>query len=212
MLQRFKYPKTFHLPWSPGISRDDRIINNLDPFKDKEVIVTIKMDGENTTLYRDGLHARSLDFKSHPSRTWIKTLWSKIALNIPEGWRICGENLFATHSIQYKNLEDLFLVFSIWNENNECLNWDDTIEWSNLLELKMVPIIYKGLGNKILIENLYQKEFNNDPCEGYVVRLFDSFKFNDFQNSICKYVRKNHIQTNEHWLNQKMKLNEIKIR
>lgn len=36
------------------------------------VVITEKMDGENTTLYRDGLHARSLDSRHHPSRNWVK--------------------------------------------------------------------------------------------------------------------------------------------
>lgn len=42
-----KYPRTYHLPWSPGATDDDRIIKSADVFKDKEVVVTVKMDGEN---------------------------------------------------------------------------------------------------------------------------------------------------------------------
>jgi len=43
-----KYPRTYHLPWSPGVNSDDRIIQDLSGVKGKEVIVTLKMDGENT--------------------------------------------------------------------------------------------------------------------------------------------------------------------
>lgn len=42
-----KYPKTFHLPWSESISSDDTW--HEDPFvlfKNKEVVVSVKMDGE----------------------------------------------------------------------------------------------------------------------------------------------------------------------
>jgi len=48
---RVKYPRTPHLPWSPGASSDDVRHLNIDHFKNKQVVVTEKMDGENTSLY-----------------------------------------------------------------------------------------------------------------------------------------------------------------
>jgi len=38
----------------------------------REVVVTEKMDGENTTMYCDNIHARSIDGRHHPSRDWVK--------------------------------------------------------------------------------------------------------------------------------------------
>ena len=52
-----KYPRTYHLSWS-NLLKDDRILDNEDHFKDKRVIVTLKKDGENTTMYNDYIHAR----------------------------------------------------------------------------------------------------------------------------------------------------------
>lgn len=72
-----KYPRTPHLPWSPGASVDDVRLEGLDGFEGEEVVVTEKLDGENTTLYRDGLHARSMDSAHHPSRTWVKALHAR---------------------------------------------------------------------------------------------------------------------------------------
>lgn len=46
MDDRVKYPKTMHLPWSPGLQNDDRVIANLDAFRGHEVVVTEKLDGE----------------------------------------------------------------------------------------------------------------------------------------------------------------------
>ena len=43
----YKYPKTYHFPHSPGLQNDDRLHPNISIFEDKEVIATIKMDGEN---------------------------------------------------------------------------------------------------------------------------------------------------------------------
>ena len=105
-----KYPRTFHLPNSPGRSSDDKVHADLSVFQGKNLMATIKMDGENTTMTRDTVHARSLDSNDHESQHWVKSLWSQIRFNIPEGWRVCGENLFAKHSIAYKNLGSYFHV------------------------------------------------------------------------------------------------------
>ena len=71
-----KYPRTFHLPFSEGVQSDDKIMKDLSSLEGKEVIVTYKMDGENTTLYRDHMHARSIDSAFHESRSWVKQWWS----------------------------------------------------------------------------------------------------------------------------------------
>ena len=70
--QAVKYPRTPHLPWSPGASQDDVFSLDARHFEGQTVIITEKMDGENTTLYRDYLHARSVDGRHHPSRNWVK--------------------------------------------------------------------------------------------------------------------------------------------
>jgi hypothetical protein len=155
-----KYPRTYHLPWSPGANSDDRILDDLNNFKNKEVIVTLKMDGENTTMYSDYIHSRSLTENSHPSRNWVKSFHSQIKHNIPEGWRVCGENLFAKHSIEYSNLESFFLCFSIWNEKNICLSWDETVEWASLLGIQMVQPIYRGMFDEKKIKKLFQPNLN----------------------------------------------------
>ena len=42
-----KYQRTYHCPWSQGITDDDRVHKNMSRFEGKRVIVTEKMDGEN---------------------------------------------------------------------------------------------------------------------------------------------------------------------
>ncbi|KIF06359.1 kinase, partial [Streptomyces sp. RSD-27] len=99
---RTHYPRTAHLPWSPGATADDVRAGGTQALAGREVVVTEKLDGENTTLYPDGLHARSLDSGHHPSRTWVKGLQGRIGARIPAGRRICGENLYARHSLGYE--------------------------------------------------------------------------------------------------------------
>ena len=205
-----KYPRTTHVPWSPGMNEDDRILSSMEHFIGKEVVVTEKMDGENTTFYSDYTHARSLDGRNHPSRNWVKNFWSGIAADIPDRWRVCGENLFAKHSIQYDDLTSFFYGFSIWNERNICLPWDETLEWFKLLGIQPVPVLYQGIYNETLIKKIMTQQYW-EKNEGYVIRLEHEFSFADFKKSVAKCVRKGHIQTTKHWMyGQQMELNSIK--
>lgn len=205
-----KYPRTYHLPWSPGITDDDRSLPDTSCFNGKEVVVTVKMDGENTTMYNDYIHARAVNANNHPSRDWVKSLHGKIQGDIPDGWRLCGENLYAEHSIHYKDLLAYFMLFSVWDDKNICLSWDDTIFWAELFELKTVPVLYKGIWDEEKIRRLFTPKLDDNECEGYVVRLANSFPYSEFRKSAAKYVRKNHIQSHGHWFRKGLIPNELK--
>lgn len=165
-----------------------------------------------TTIYPDYIHARSIDGRSHPTRDWVKNFWSTIKFDIPSHYRICGENLFAKHSILYDNLETYFYGFSIWNDRNICLSWDETLEWFSLLGITSVPVLYHGIWNESLIKQLYNEKTMWSKQEGYVVRIADSFSYFQFKNSVAKYVRSSHVQTAQHnWMNiSNMEQNKLK--
>ena len=201
-----KYPRTYHLPWSKGISSDDKIISSLSNFIGKEIVVTEKMDGENTTMTRNKCYARSLDSVSHESRTWVKSQWAKLSYFIPESYRVCGENLYAKHSIFYMDLKSYFYGFSIW-ENDRCLSWDDTLMWFTLLDIVSVPVLYRGVYDEDTIKRI---SIDENIQEGYVVRITHEFNISDFPICVGKYVRKNHVNTNEHWMNQKIIPNKLR--
>jgi len=206
-----KYPRTFHLPWSRSRTDDDKVLSSASHFEGKEVVVTEKLDGENCTMHPDHIHARSIDSANHPSRNWVKMLHGTIRHDIPEGYRLCGENMFAKHSIFYDSLPSYFLLFSIWNDENVCLSWNDTIEWAKLLELEMVPVLYRGIYDEEKIKTLYtKKSVFGGIQEGYVIRLVNSFHYDDFKFSAGKFVRKNHVQTDEHWLKKPVEPNGLK--
>lgn len=191
---RVKYGRTYHLPWSGRITDDDRVIDDADAlFGGQEVVVTEKMDGENTTMYRDGMHARSVDYKPHPSRDRVRALHGMIAHDIPDGWRICGENLYAKHAIHYHHLANYFQVFSIWDDKNTCLPWDETVTWAALIGLPMITVLYRGPWSERAVRAAWTPTIGGDPSEGYVVRLAGSFRYRDFRRSIAKYVRADHV-------------------
>lgn len=212
-----KYPRTYHLQFSPGVTRDDRILASHECFEGKEVVMTLKMDGENTSMYRDRIHARSLDSKHHDSRWWVKRLQAQIGQEIPEGWRICGENMYAKHTIHYEQLPSYFLSFSIWNDNNMCLAWDETLEWFSLLGITPVPVVYEGIWNEEAIRLAFPQEHNGNMCEGFVVRLREAFYYAQFRASVAKYVnsrfRKNMEKNGENfkpWYLRKVIPNALK--
>lgn len=205
-----KYPRTPHLPWSPGATDDDRILHDLSFFEGRRVIGTVKMDGENTTMYSDGLHARSLDSKGGADRDWVKQFWSGFAHSIPYGWRICGENLWARHSIHYTDLPSYFMGFSVWNEFNSCLDWDTTVEYFELFGITPVKVIYDGLWDESAIRKLHAT-LDTEKDEGFVIRVADSFHYDYFGTSVAKFVRKGHVQTDKHWRHQELVPNILKL-
>lgn len=196
-----KFPRTYHLPWSKSIRKDDRVLKSTNQFNGREVIVTEKMDGENFTLYDDYCHARSIYSNHYPSRSWIKNFWSQICYSIPTDWRVCGENLYAKHSIAYDELESYFYGFHIWNEKNECLSWDETKEWFALLGIQPVPVFYRGIFDKEKIHLLFANTHDTNTSEGYVIRIADKISYQQYSNRqalVGKFVRKGHMQTEQH--------------
>lgn len=203
-----KYPRTYHLPWSCP-SSDDRVLPSLEPFNGMEVVVTEKLDGENTTLYNDYVHARSLEKASGTDRAEVWRTWTQIAHEIPEDWRVCGENLLIKHSIHYKQLRAYFQVFSIWNERNVCLSWDETVEWAQLLSLQTVPVLYRGPWDERRIRGLYVPDRTPDLMEGYVVRNSSAFSYGAFRSNVAKFVRANHVSTDSHWRHGRWEKNTL---
>lgn len=195
-----KYGRTFHLPFSPGMHDDDKALKDCSQFEGKRTIWTLKMDGENTSAYSDGhIHARSIDSRGGEDRAWVKKfLTENVCYNLPPDWRVCGENVWAEHSIHYDDLVSYFYGFSIWNERNVCLSWDETKEYFELLGITPVPVIYDGIWNQQLFEETVAK-LDTTKNEGVVVRVADAFPYGDFRKSIAKWVRKGHVQTTKHW-------------
>lgn len=203
-MQLVKYPRTYHLPWSPGATEDDKILHDLSAFEGQEIVITEKMDGENTTIYPDGYaHARSLDSGRHPSRSWVKSIASKIASDLADlhkkEWRITGENLYAKHSIHYKNLKSYFYMFGFW-EADFCLEWDYTEMIAEDHNIALVPVLYQGPYDELLVRALGNTM--REDQEGFVMRLARNIHMTDWNYSVAKWVREDHIQTDEHWLNQ----------
>lgn len=196
-----KYPRTYHVPWTQSTTSDDRVHSTrsmTDCFSDREVVVTEKRDGENASIYWDGyFHARSIDGHSHPSQSWLKNFAQQWCYDLPTGWRVCGENLYALHSIPYDDLVSYFEVFGIWNEHNAALCWDETKEWCSLLGLEAVPELWRGVYDENALRTL-ATDLNTDEVEGYVMRTTDAFTYAEYRYCTAKFVRRDHVQSTVH--------------
>lgn len=203
-----KYPRTYHLPWSTP-SKDDRQ-HAYNVFGEERVIGTLKLDGENTTMYNDHIHARSLDSGAHETRKWVKGLWGQIGYQLDDNMRICGENLYAVHTMRYDDLKSYFYLFSVWSDQM-CLDWEETVFWANYLGLEMVPVFYDGPFDEKLIKAAFEP--HKQSHEGYVVRKARAFTYGEFRTSVGKYVRPEFKQavnnSHGHWISKKVEVNKL---
>lgn len=213
-----KFPRTYHFPYSPGVSSDDKV--RKEPFPDKyaEYVMLEKMDGENTTMGRDYIHARStVGYPSHWSRGYMKAKWDFVRWRILPVLALHGENLVGVHSIEYKDLYDCFMVFGIRDvEKNLFLSWDETVRvlsdhFGN--DLRSVPVIATLSAEQVNDEKVVMGHFQsycsdqNREVEGFVVRPVDEFRFSEYADVVGKWVRANHVQTDEHWMKSSPRYN-----
>lgn len=204
-----KYPRSYHLPWS-HLGKDDRKMSGGE-LDGKNVIGTLKLDGENTTMYNDFMHARSLNSDSHPTRNWVKGLWGRINYLIDDSMRVCGENLYTVHTVRYEDLESYFYVFSIWDDLT-CLSWKDTKDFATIMGLQMVPVFYEGPYDEEGIKKAFEP--HSKFHEGYVVRNADEYKYGEFRRNLGKYVRPEFKQalnqSHGHWISKKIEVNGLR--
>lgn len=216
-----KYPRTYHLPWSPGGTKDDKKLKSVDSFltspgEHKVLILTEKLDGSNTCLKQEGVFARSHNqVADHKSFDYIKGKWSQLKYSLKEGEEIFGENCFAVHSLEYTALSDYFYVFNI-RYQGKWLSFQDVESRAQELGLQMVPKVFEGI---VVTEKrlqsltemfMRQPSFFGGEREGVVLRLAQEFYDKDFSSSVAKMVRKDHVQTDEHWMHQEIRKQKLK--
>ena len=205
-----KYPRTYHLPFSPGATKDDKKLQGdwFDFYRGKKIVFTEKLDGENTCLCQSGVFARS-----HSAETrspWSINLWGQDGLywriknSIGDNEEIFGENLYGEHSIIYDKLLNYFHIFAA-NDGERWYSWDEIVEMAFILDVPHVPELYTCEAEsekqieEIIAGLMKQPSTYGKEKEGIVMRITDSFAIDYFPHYVCKYVRPNHVQTDEHW-------------
>lgn len=212
-----KYPRSMHFPFSPGATSDDRISDQYDFLENKEIVISEKLDGQNNMISNKGVYARShATFTEHP---WDRAIWD-IQRRIKDALddeHIFGENMYAIHSLEYNKLTSPFYIFGV-RVKGEWVSWDDVEEYSYILDIPTVPILFKGHTNDIknkvleLVKNPSQLDASdvrtgNKMMEGVVCRNSNRFMTEDFSKNLLKWVRKDHVNTDEHWTKNWKKAN-----
>lgn len=197
-----RFPRTFHVPWSGTINDDDEVLQSLAHFEGREIVVTVKRDGQNNTIYPTGeLHARAPDGRSHPDQAMARAEAAKWQFDLPEGWRVCAESLYRRHSIAYADLPAWLLGFHVWAESwtdpstgqvmrNVCLPWRETLEWFALLGVTPVETIYQGPFDERILKAI---RFDRERMEGWVVRDAGPILYGQYGTLVAKYVRPGHL-------------------
>ncbi len=164
----------------------------------EDYVVTEKMDGGNLTMTRDHMFARSLDSGTHPWDTFAKGIWAQNRFNIPVGWRVSGESLYARRSVPYDSLEAYYLVFGMWDENDMFIDWDRVQSYAQAWGFKTVPELYRGPSFKDATK-AWDEQRDARTSEGYVIRDAGDFHISTCNHHMGKWVRRNHVQTSDDW-------------
>lgn len=199
---KYKHPKTYHLDFSHSVHSDDKIKKDNNSLKNQEIVATLKYDGENTSLYSDYIHARSLDSSSNWTRDFSKNIHSQIKHLIPQDWRLVCENLFAKHSIYYPPgyLDGYLYLLFVFDDKNNTLHYDEELKFAKSLNLPTPKVLYRGPYDYNKLKKL-SSTLDTSIEEGFVVRKVEPFAYSDFALFTEKFVRKNHVNDKDvHWL------------
>lgn len=203
-----KYPRTFHLPYSPGATNDDKIAKDCSGLIGVEIVITEKLDGSNSCMEPSGVFARSHgQAPTHKSFDLLKQRFYSLQYFLNPEEQIFLENCYAVHSITYDQLSDFCFALGI-RKKDQWLSIDETVDRSAQLNLTPVPVLFRGIVKsakeleKIVTGLTNQPSIFGGPREGIVVRTVAGFSDSDFSKKVMKWVRKNHVQTSEHWMNQ----------
>lgn len=207
-----KYPRTYHLPWSPGTTSDDRKLSGdwFKYYKGKEIVITEKLDGENNMVNHYDVFARS---HGAPTRSpWTRNMWDKDGIfwqiynKISTNEEVYGENLFGEHSIHYDRLTSYYHIFAVRNDDKYIwYSWDDVCTYADILRLPHVPELWRGFIEsedqlRVLVDKfVHEPSKYGQQREGVVIRITDEFPIDEFNHYVCKWVRPGHVQTGEHW-------------
>jgi hypothetical protein len=156
--------------------------------------------------------------------------------NLPEHLQVFGENMYACHSIHYgcdgchdeRNqgppVSDVFLVFGVYDTRYDLwLSWPETERVADEIGFPTVPVSWKLPNDDpttAIDSYSNEKHFIDDVLagaekavdrghEGIIVRSKYPFHWSQFGEKVGKFVRCNHVQTDDHWSHQRTTRNEM---
>ena len=200
-----KYPRTPYWTWSPTVAPDGRRVADPEVFVGTEVVVTEKLDGSNTLLHDGQAYGRSVSAPSTaPWTAMVKKhhAWKLAGQDI----LLYGEDIYGVHSIEYGPVaEDRTLYVFALRRGDRFESFDEVQLLADRLRIPVVPVVWRGRFGSVDALRELVVEAHTRPSrlggqrEGVVIRQAEGFPSADFGNLVCKSVRRDHIQTDEHW-------------
>lgn len=212
-----KYGRTYHYPFSPGTTSDDRINHTYwDDIRQIETLLhTEKLDGENNCMNQFGVFARSHAAPStSPWTAHLRERWNWMKNDL-YNIELFGENVYAVHSIEYKRLESYYYVFAV-RCLDKWLSWEEVKFYAAMFDFPTVPelgVRHVGdLSEDTLKEDILRlaaepsvfgsidtQTTKDCTREGVVSRNINEYPVENFSRNVFKYVRKGHVKTDQHW-------------
>ena len=200
-----KFPSIGHWPASASVQRDDTYYSQPEFFVGREVVITEKLDGGNTCLFRGEVYGRSVATPSHAG--WMAMVRKHHAWKTRAQPAVYyGEDLYGVHSIEYAPLheEQTFRLFAV-RVDDRFLSQDEVAAEAVRLGLPSVPELFRGRFASLPEITAWFRAHIGLPSplgptrEGFVLRVAEGFAAADFARSVCKFVRPNHVQSDRHW-------------
>ena len=201
-----KYPSTPYWPWSPTIGRGDAVHEAPERFVGEQVVATEKLDGGNTLLHQGAVYARSVVAPS--AGKWMAMAKKHHAWKVTEpDVYLYGEDIYAVHSIAYDPVREdaTFHAFALRDQEGTFAAFADLESYAKQRWIPLVPVLFRGRFQTVSEIRAFMSDAERQPSalggkrEGVVLRLARGFPAADFQDSVCKSVRVDHVQTDEHW-------------
>lgn len=219
-----KFPRTPHL-LNLGAAADDDVILPPTHLIQGHVVITEKVDGANMGFClspdRLSIIAQNRSHYVNPSSHaqfkklghWIdkhKPTLIKILgrdAHFPERYTLYGEWLYATHSIAYTRLPDLFMAFDLYDRvTRTFVDRRTLVALLNESDIHVTPTMYEGP----MLPDVALKDMVQQPSafwDGRVEGVYVKVEGDGIVKSRSKVVRQDFIAGNEHWNKGPMRLN-----
>ncbi|KAL0564426.1 hypothetical protein V5O48_017619 [Marasmius crinis-equi] len=223
----YKFPRTSHIINLGAAADDDLVSEPTVPGNMDHVVITEKVDGANMGFSLSSDRSQIIvQNRSHYVNSSTHEQFKKLGLWIErhrddlfavldrdeffaERYILFGEWLYATHSIPYTNLPDIFMAFDLYDRSTDTFVDRQTLKaLSAPTSIALVPVLYEGpMVSQDELKRMVQKQssFWDGRIEGVYVKWEKAGK----AVNRGKVVRADFIAGNEHWTRGNLRVNGI---
>lgn len=188
------------------MGRDGGVHPDPQRFVDTDIVVTEKLDGSNTLLHAGDVYGRSV---ARPSEAkWLAMVKKHHAWKVTEpDVYLYGEDIYGVHSIAYEPVSEdrTFHAFALRDGSGAFAPFTELEAYAERHGIPVVPILFRGRFHSVADMRAFVERAHEERSalggerEGVVLRLAGGFPASAFGNAVCKSVRANHVQSDEHW-------------